>query len=135
MAITEPNVSEFDMSPMAIQALARSAGDWTVVAVREISKILAEERGRRPEALARGIDELRSRNLISDRETEELKQIVAAFFDAVRGNIAVEVSAATIHDHYGRMSLDRNASPAAVAIASVAARNIALPAPSPQPPG
>jgi hypothetical protein len=135
MAATHPSVAPFDLfgplGPAALRAVATGAGDWSVVVVREVSKILAAERKRRPETLARCVDELRSRDFISDEEAKDLKQIMAAFFNAIRGKTDGGVDHVTILDRYGRLCLDRNASPVAVAIASVAARNVVVPTAAP----
>jgi len=135
MSLTPPNVPQLDLfglvSPEALRAVAAGAGDWSVVVVHEVSRIMAAERKRRPEALARCIDELRSREFISDEETKDLKQIMAAFFGAVRGKTEIGADRVTILDRYGRLCFDRNASPVAVAIASVAARNLVT---APRPP-
>lgn len=135
---TDSASSEFDLfgqvKPATLRSVAAGAGDWSLVVVREVSRILSEVEKDRPAALARGIDELRSRDVITAEEVEDLKSVTDAFFTAARDKSAAKAGEATVLDRYRRLSLDRNASPVAVAIVSVAARNMTVPEP-PEVPG
>lgn len=138
MSVAEAPVSEFDLfrpaSPAILRAFAAGAGDWSLLVVREVGKILTEAGGQRLDAIAGGIDELLSRELIRAEEAEALKEMVTTFLSAAHNRAKARSGEAAILDQYRKLSFDRNATPAAVAIASVAARNIQLPeAPLSQP--
>ncbi|MFO1106197.1 MAG: hypothetical protein U1E34_08845 [Amaricoccus sp.] len=102
------------------RSLCLGAGDWSRLAAREVERVLTDERRRRPEAFVAGLEDLVARGAITAADSEILRRVVACVFDAVRDKADPVACRREILDLYGRLCADRAASPAAIAIASVA---------------
>lgn len=103
------------------RALCMSAGDWSVLVASEVERILVKERKRRPEAFIEGLAELVRRGAITDDDAEVLRQLTKCIFAAIREKAEIETCRAEVLGHYAKLR-DREASPAALAIASTAVR-------------
>lgn len=123
-----PRVMSYEsLPPTVLRAMAVGAGDWSLVVAREVEEILSRTAKDRPAAFGQGIDELRSRGVIESADVDDLKSIVRAFFGVTRDPDSARAAEETILRCYRRLSLSDQASPAAIAIASVAARNLSRP--------
>lgn len=126
MATTELTASEFGLfqpvSNGALRTMAAGAGDWSLLIVHEVDRILEQTQGDRPKAFAQGINELLIRQVISKDEAVLLGDIIAAFLTTQANGEGNAQAQAKVIDGYRQLLLGANTSAAAIAIASVAAR-------------
>jgi hypothetical protein len=102
------------------RAIAISAGDLSIVVRNEVMKTLKANRNDIVRSLNSGLQELVKRNLIFKQEYEPLSAAIKHLLGAIRGKEDSEDAYLEIRNLYHRMLIDKDSSPTALAIASVA---------------
>jgi hypothetical protein len=110
-----------------------SAGELLAVMRKETRRILQESQGNRPVAVKKGLELMRDKDIISDRDVEPLGQIVDHVFAAAQGQIDVMQAYIQVKQIHHDMVL-KGATPSAVGIANVAVNAFLVPTPD-QPTG
>jgi hypothetical protein len=112
--------SEYQVQmPLNSTAFALSAGELQAVAQRETRRILQESQRNRLVALKKGLELMRARDLISEREAGLLGQILDHVFAAARGKADVAEAYIRVKQIHHELVLE-SATPGALAMASIA---------------
>jgi hypothetical protein len=111
------------VSHATLRAHAVGAGDWSLLILREVARILDQTKGRRPAAFGKGIDQLLTLGVIRQEEVNQLKDIVTAFLSVMQEK-GGESAKSKVINGYQQLLLDPDTSAPAIAIASVASRYV-----------